>query len=154
MVRQQRRCSGPSWDAYGHATVDPTFRSVQEIALNEKAIASAESAIRACEEELLRLKQIKPLDSGMLSSGATSRRINFLLRKLEEAEVKLETLETKNTGLKKGLKQPWTDPNGNLDSHEQLNEGTYMYPKVLHIWFVANDQYHDITSHFQTFCTF
>jgi len=73
--------------------------------LNEKAIASAESTIRECEDELLKLEQIKPLDNGLLSSGATRLRADYLLRKLRDAEAKIEKLEKDNTTLKKELKR-------------------------------------------------
>jgi hypothetical protein len=79
---------------------------MQDIALNEKAIASAESAIRTYEEELLKLEQIRPLDSGILSSGATRQRADFLLKKLYDAESKVEKLEGTNATLKKNLKKP------------------------------------------------
>lgn len=85
---------------------DLIFRSIQDIALNEKAIASAESAIRTYEEELLKLEQIRPLDSGILSSGATRQRADFLLKKLYDAESKIEKLEAVNATLKKNLKKP------------------------------------------------
>jgi hypothetical protein len=81
------------------------FRSVQDIALNEKAIAANESTIRSCEEELLKLEQIRPLDQGILSIGATRQRADFLLTKLAEAEKKIESLEKTNAKLKKGLKR-------------------------------------------------
>ena len=87
-----------------HLFVDATFRAVQDIALNEKAIASAESSIKTCEEELLKLEQIRPLDSGLLSSGATRQRAAFLLKKMRDAETKIEKLEEINTKLKKSLK--------------------------------------------------
>ncbi|CAG7854068.1 Mitochondrial escape protein 2 Flags: Precursor [Serendipita indica DSM 11827] len=85
---------------------DEIFRSVQDIALNDKAIASAESTIRACEDELLKLEKIRPLDSGILASGASRQRADFLLKKMYEAETKLEKLEAANAVLKKGLKKP------------------------------------------------
>ncbi|KAG8833407.1 mitochondrial escape protein 2 [Serendipita sp. 399] len=85
---------------------DQIFRSVQDIALNDKAIASAEATIRACEEELLKLEQIQPLDSGLLSSGVTRQRANYLLKKIYEAETKVEKLEAANALLKKSLKKP------------------------------------------------
>jgi hypothetical protein len=77
---------------------------VQDIALNEKAIASAESSIKSCEEELLKLEQIKPLDRGLFSIGATQQRAVFLLRKMRDAETKIEKLEEVNSKLKKSLK--------------------------------------------------
>jgi hypothetical protein len=85
--------------------IDPVFRSVQDIALNEKAIAANESTIRSCEEELLKLEQIRPLDQGILSIGATRQRADFLLTKLAEAEKKIESLEKTNAKLKKDLKR-------------------------------------------------
>ena len=85
-------------------SADTTFRAVQDIALNEKAIASAESSIKTCEEELLKLEQIRPLDSGLLSNGATRQRAAFLFKKMRDAETKIEKLEEINTKLKKSLK--------------------------------------------------
>ena len=85
-------------------SIDVTFRAVQDIALNEKAIASAESSIKSCEEELLRLEQIKPLDRGLFSTGATQQRATFLLKKMRDAETKVEKLDEMNTRLKKSLK--------------------------------------------------
>jgi hypothetical protein len=86
-------------------STDQIFRSIHDIALNDKAIASAESTIRTCEEELLKLEQIRPLDSGILSSGTLRKRADFLLKKMYEAEAKIEKLEMANTKLKKTLKQ-------------------------------------------------
>jgi hypothetical protein len=100
------RCTqsaGISW-VVEFFSVDATFRAVQDIALNEKAIASAESSIKTCEEELLKLEQIRPLDRGLLSSGATQQRAAFLLKKMRDAENKIEKLEAMNTKLKKSLK--------------------------------------------------
>ena len=77
---------------------------MQDIALNEKAIASAESSIKTCEEELLKLEQIRPLDRGFFSSGATQQRAAFLLKKMRDAGTKIEKLEEANTKLKKSLK--------------------------------------------------
>jgi hypothetical protein len=85
-------------------SIDTTFRAVQDIALNEKAIASAESSIKTYEEELLKLEQIKPLDDGFFSTGATRQRAAFLLKKMRDAETKIEKLEEINTKLKKSLK--------------------------------------------------
>jgi len=102
MVRVTRSVSF-SWIA-DLLSIDATFRAVQDIALNEKAISSAESSIKTYEEELLKLEQIKPLDSGLLSNGATQQRAAFLLKKMRDAETKIEKLEEINTKLKKSLK--------------------------------------------------
>jgi len=102
MVRVTRSVSF-SWIA-DLLSIDATFRAVQDIALNEKAISSAESSIKTYEEELLKLEQIKPLDSGLLSNGATRQRAAFLLKKMRDAETKIEKLEEINTKLKKSLK--------------------------------------------------
>jgi predicted ATP-grasp superfamily ATP-dependent carboligase len=102
MVRATRSITH-SWVA-DLLSVDATFRAVQDIALNEKAIASAESSIKTYEEELLKLEKIKPLDSGLLSTGATRQRAAFLLKKMRDAETKIEKLEEINTKLKKSLK--------------------------------------------------
>lgn len=83
---------------------DPIFQAVQDIAYNEKVIASAETSLRSCEEELMKLKDI-----GMESphwwggQSATATRAAYLAKKMHVAEAKVEALEGKNADLKKIL---------------------------------------------------
>ena len=39
--------------------VDPIFQATQDIAFNEKIIASRESTVKACEDELMTLKEVE-----------------------------------------------------------------------------------------------
>ncbi|KDQ60596.1 hypothetical protein JAAARDRAFT_67035 [Jaapia argillacea MUCL 33604] len=83
---------------------DPIFQATQDISFNEKQIASAESIVRACEEELLTLKQLGTDPNHWLESlGASSTRSAYLFKKMQAAEVKVEALEKKNAALKKVL---------------------------------------------------
>ncbi|KAI0362726.1 exonuclease [Trametes cingulata] len=83
---------------------DPTFQATQDIAFNEKVIASAETTVRACEDELLTLKDV---DAGTASWWGSKRavemRANHLLRKMRAAQEKIEALERQNAQLKKVL---------------------------------------------------
>jgi len=84
------------------ASVDPIFYATQDIAFNEKVIASAEATVKACEDELLRLREIG-MPSSWFSSSAPSARADYLLHKMGASEAKIERLEKKNTELKKVL---------------------------------------------------
>ncbi|EIW60623.1 uncharacterized protein TRAVEDRAFT_57812 [Trametes versicolor FP-101664 SS1] len=83
---------------------DATFQATQDIAFNEKVIASAETTVRACEDELLTLKDV---DAGTASWWGSKRavemRANHLLRKMRAAQDKVEALERQNVQLKKVL---------------------------------------------------
>lgn len=82
--------------------IDPIFNAMQEIALNEKTIASAETTVRACEDELMTLRNIGlDIGSSMLrGAGATGLRATYLLNKMKEASQKIEKLEAVNIKLK------------------------------------------------------
>ncbi|KAM5539125.1 hypothetical protein V8D89_007348 [Ganoderma adspersum] len=83
---------------------DPAFQASQDIAFNKKVIASSETTVKACENELLTLKDV---DAGTAnwwgSKRAVEMRANFLLKKMRAAQEKIETLERQNTQLKKML---------------------------------------------------
>jgi len=84
---------------------DPLFSASQEVTINEKLITSAEATIKACEEELLRLRTIG-LDAGQSiwhGKGATGRRADVLLRKMGQAVESIERLEKTNMRLKNVL---------------------------------------------------
>lgn len=83
---------------------DHIFRATQDIAFNEKVIAASESTVKACEQELLALKDV---DAGTAdwwgSRTAVRERMNYLLKKMRLAEEKIEALDKQNTSLKKIL---------------------------------------------------
>ncbi|KAJ3815708.1 RNA12 protein-domain-containing protein [Lentinula aff. lateritia] len=83
---------------------DPIFKATQEIEFNNRLVSIAETTIQSCEEELLKLVEIgKNAPSTWLSEDPSSRRSQYLLKKMMESERKLEVLERKNTELKKTL---------------------------------------------------
>ncbi|KAJ7286029.1 RNA12 protein-domain-containing protein [Mycena rebaudengoi] len=83
---------------------DPIFRATQDIAYNEKIIAGAEGTVKACEQELLSLKEIgTDAEHWWRGSSAASSRSRYLLNKMQEAAKKIVTLEQKNDELKKVL---------------------------------------------------
>ncbi|PIL23760.1 hypothetical protein GSI_13510 [Ganoderma sinense ZZ0214-1] len=83
---------------------DPAFQASQDIGFNKKVIASSEAIVKACEDELLTLKDV---DAGTAnwwgSKRAVEMRANFLLKKMRAAQEKIETLERQNIQLKKLL---------------------------------------------------
>lgn len=83
---------------------DPIFRAIQDISFNEKVIVSSETKIKACEDELLRLKDIGGRDSSWWGGKrASSERAAYLFNNMLAAERKIEALEKRNTELKKIL---------------------------------------------------
>ena len=66
---------------------DPTFQATQDIAFNQKVIASSEATVQACETELLALKDI---DAGTASWWGSKRAVemreNYLLKKMRAAD--------------------------------------------------------------------
>ncbi|KAJ7771805.1 RNA12 protein-domain-containing protein [Mycena metata] len=83
---------------------DPIFQATQDIAYNEKLIASAESTVKACESELLTLKEIgTDGEHWWGGNSASSTRSRYLLSKMQASATKIEGLERKNTELKKVL---------------------------------------------------
>ena len=94
----------PSYQNRVLAFIDPVFRAQQDIASNEKRIASAEKTIRTCEEELLNLHTIGTTAAHWWSKRtATSIRSSYLMKKLQTAEANVEKLEAANAELKKIL---------------------------------------------------
>ncbi len=81
---------------------DPVFRALQDIAFNEKKIASAESTVRSIEDELLKLNKIGTSGAHWWSKKpATAYRTAYLVRKMLAAENSIEKLEATNVDLKK-----------------------------------------------------
>jgi hypothetical protein len=81
---------------------DSVFQATQDIAINEKLIASADGVVKACEQELLTLKEIRAGESSWWSSS-THRREKYLVNKMQAAGAKIEQLEKQNGELKKAL---------------------------------------------------
>ncbi|KAI0340659.1 hypothetical protein BDW22DRAFT_1360083 [Trametopsis cervina] len=83
---------------------DPIFQATQDIAFNEKVIASNESTVKACEDELMTLKEVEAGTSHWWGSRrAVSSREEYLLKKMRGAQEKIEALEKQNGSLKKVL---------------------------------------------------
>ncbi|KAJ7756804.1 RNA12 protein-domain-containing protein [Mycena maculata] len=83
---------------------DSIFQATQDIAFNEKMIAGAESIVKACEQELLTLKEIGTRGEHWWGgNSASSLRSRYLLSKMQASAMKIESLERKNTELKKVL---------------------------------------------------
>jgi hypothetical protein len=82
------------------AAIDSIFQATQDIAFNEKVIAAAESTVKACELELLSLKDI---EGGWGGNAASSTRSRYLLSKMHASAMKIEVLEGRNSELKKVL---------------------------------------------------
>ncbi|KAJ7470384.1 RNA12 protein-domain-containing protein [Mycena latifolia] len=83
---------------------DSIFQATQDIAFNEKLIASAESTVKACEQELLALKEIgTDAEHWWGGNSASSSRSRYLLAKMQASASKIEALEQKNLELKKIL---------------------------------------------------
>ncbi|KAJ7366516.1 RNA12 protein-domain-containing protein [Mycena albidolilacea] len=79
---------------------DSIFQATQDIAFNEKVIAAAENTVKACEIELLSLKDIEGRWGG---NAASSTRSRYLLSKMHASAMKIEALEDRNSELKKVL---------------------------------------------------
>ena len=85
-------------------TADPVFRATQEIAYNAKIMASAESTIKTCEEELAMLRTLGDDNGSWWRGTSVARgRARYLLEKMRVAQEKLEKLEKQNEVLKKTL---------------------------------------------------
>ncbi|RXW24136.1 hypothetical protein EST38_g1699 [Candolleomyces aberdarensis] len=88
---------------------DPVFQAVQEINLNDKAIAKAERTVKECEDELTTLGNIMAAEpkswySWLVSRRTASReRARYVADKMLKAEKKVEALERKNEALKRAL---------------------------------------------------
>ena len=85
-------------------SIDPIFQASQEIAYNQKVIAANEAVVKACEDELMTLKEVEAGTSHWWGSRrAVSSRGEYLLRKMRTAGEKIEALEKQNAALKKTL---------------------------------------------------
>jgi hypothetical protein len=90
-------------------STDPIFRATQDIAFNEKMIASSERTVHACEEELARLEGILALERqewwkfGLGRKSSSAMRARYLFDKMLYGGKRIETLEKKNAELRKDL---------------------------------------------------
>ncbi|KAG1842665.1 RNA12 protein-domain-containing protein [Suillus subalutaceus] len=84
---------------------DPVFQAIQDIALNEKIISSAETTVRTCESELSTLQDLSKAERTFwwFRRRATSERKEYLLKKMRSAQTKVQTLEKRNVELKRVL---------------------------------------------------
>ncbi|KAJ6466338.1 RNA12 protein-domain-containing protein [Mycena sanguinolenta] len=83
---------------------DSIFRATQDIAFNEKMITGEETTVKACEQELLSLKEIgRDFEHWWGGNAASSTRSRYLLTKMQAATLKIEALERRNIELKKVL---------------------------------------------------
>jgi hypothetical protein len=89
------------------ASPDAVFAATQDISFNKKLILACESTIRSCEDELARLTDIGERTRSPVwgEDRAVRARIKYLLKKIGEAESKLEGLEKVNARLKKVVAQ-------------------------------------------------
>ncbi|KAF7365492.1 Mitochondrial escape protein 2 [Mycena venus] len=80
---------------------DPIFQATQDIAFNEKLIAWEDSTVKACEQELLSLKEIgREYEHWWGGKTASSARSRYLLSKMHTSTMKIEALERQNSELK------------------------------------------------------
>ncbi|KAL5532911.1 YME2 [Sanghuangporus sanghuang] len=84
---------------------DSVFYAIQEMSSNSARIASAESTVRSCEEELSKLSSLKepvPVRTSWLGKRNPSTvRATYLLKKMQAAETTIEKLEATNAELQK-----------------------------------------------------
>jgi hypothetical protein len=78
---------------------DLVFRASQDIAMNAKMIAAEEATVKACEEELLKLKEIP--NNNWITTSPTQVRAEYLYRKMMPSVRKIQQLEHDNSELKK-----------------------------------------------------
>lgn len=83
---------------------DPVFHATQDIAVNTKLLEAANSTVKSCEEELLSLKGVEALTMTWWGSrSAVTQRVEYLLKNMKSAEMKIDDLEKQNAKLKKIL---------------------------------------------------
>lgn len=84
--------------------IDSTFHANQDIAFNMKVIAANETIVKACEDELVTLKEVEAGTAHWWGSRrGVSSRGEYLLKKMRVAVEKIESLEKQNAALKKIL---------------------------------------------------
>ena len=97
----------PHHNYFTNSAADPVFRATQDMAVNDNLIAGADSTIKACEAELATLQEITGPESFFQSlwrsRRASMERRRYLLKKMYEAQVRIQTLEKQNVDLKKTL---------------------------------------------------
>ena len=100
-----QKVSPASYSTYTeiHCVIDPAFKALQDLTSNNAKIASAESTIRACEDELAKLSSLNAPGISSWWINPIGNRSRYLLKKLKDAEKSLEKLEAANADLKKIL---------------------------------------------------
>lgn len=84
------------------SAADPVFQATQDLALNDKLLASAEATVKNCEQELVTLRTIEKARSSWWSPRSTVEiRADYLLKKMRKAEETIESLEKHKATLKK-----------------------------------------------------
>ena len=95
------------YDRDANSATDPVFRATQDMAVNDNLIAGADSTIKASEAELATLQEITGpqgfFQSLWKSRRASMERRRYLLKKMYEAQVRIQTLEKQNLDLKRTL---------------------------------------------------
>lgn len=78
--------------AYKPHTVllDPVFQATQDLAFNTKLVEAAETIVKACESELIALRDIASFDQGswnpLAGPSPTKQRATHLLEKMQAAQ--------------------------------------------------------------------
>jgi hypothetical protein len=83
---------------------DPVFHSSQSIDFNNQVLASNESAVKACEEELLSLSTLDGVKSAWLkrlfASDPIELRAGAILERMKTAQTAINHLERDNATIK------------------------------------------------------
>lgn len=89
------------------SAADPVFRATQDLTVNDRLIANADNTVKACEAELATLQEITGPEKFFQwlwkSTRASTERRRYLLKKMYEAQVRIQTLEKQNVDLKRTL---------------------------------------------------
>lgn len=101
---RNRRYATTSFLLPNHSVLDHIFQATQDIALNQKVIAANEGVVKACEDELIVLREVEAGTSHWWGSRrAVVSRQEYLLKKMRTAVENIEALEKQNAQLKKTL---------------------------------------------------
>lgn len=88
----------------GNCSTDPVFHSSQSIDFNNQVLASNESAVKACEEELLSLSTLDGVKSAWLkrlfASDPIELRAGAILERMKTAQTAINHLERDNATIK------------------------------------------------------
>ncbi|EJT98381.1 hypothetical protein DACRYDRAFT_96567, partial [Dacryopinax primogenitus] len=94
------------YSVFQRLTSDKIFSAMQDFSYNERAIAAAETTIKAAEQELNTLTNIGlNTGKGWLGASGLESRAEYLLKKIQDNERKVEHLEAQNNKLKMVFKE-------------------------------------------------